>query len=130
VAKRQPATSRRGTRVGKYRSKYEAEVARLLEESGRPVLYEAERVLYTLPRVYVPDFILPSGVIVEAKGYMPSADRTKMIAVRDANPHLDIRFLFQNANNKLRKSSKTTYGQWATRSGFVWAEGPAIPKDW
>jgi hypothetical protein len=124
-------TSRRwGKRTGRYRSKYEAEVARLLTESGVPVLYETKRVPYEMPRVYIPDFILPSGVMVEAKGYFPSADRTKLVAVRDSNPDLDIRLLFQKASNKLRKGSPTSYGQWATRSGFVWAEGPAIPKDW
>ena len=34
--------------------------------------------------------------------------------------------LFMNANNKIRKGSPTTYGEWATKKGFIWADY----RDW
>jgi len=37
--------------------------------------------------------------------------------------------VFQKANNKIRKGSKTTYGKWADDNGFKWADN-TIPKEW
>jgi hypothetical protein len=53
-----------------------------------------------------------------------------MIAVRDQNPDKDIRFLFANAENPIKKGSKTTYGMWAEKNGFKYADGVEIPKEW
>jgi hypothetical protein len=97
--------------------------------------YESEKLRYTKPatqKLYTPDFVLRSGarvIYVEAKGYFPSADRTKMLAVKASNPDLDIRLLFQRATNTLRKTSTTSYAAWAERHGFPWAEG-MIPRAW
>lgn len=52
-----------------------------------------------------------------------------MELVKASNPELDIRFVFQNANNKLSKNSKTTYGEWATKKGFKWCH-KEVPKEW
>jgi len=52
-----------------------------------------------------------------------------MLAVKDAHPHLDIRFVFQR-NNTISKNSKTTYGDWADKHGFKWCVFPNIPPDW
>ena len=46
----------------------------------------------------------------------------KHLLVREQNPDIDIRFLFVNANNKLNKSSKTTYGAWCDKNKILWAE--------
>lgn len=104
-------------------------VASALKRVGVAYSYESERYKYTKEATYTPDFILPNGVIVEAKGYWTSSDRTKHLRVRECNPELDIRFCFQRASNTLNKTSKTTYGQWCDKHGFQWCEGQ-IPIEW
>ncbi len=91
--------------------------------------YEARSFPYQRPTKYTPDFFLPNGIIVEAKGYFKSADRTKHLRVREQYPHLDIRFVFQDARKRLGKTSSTTYGDWCDRYGFLWAE-KSIPMEW
>ena len=113
----------------KFRSKFERRLAAQLDHVGVPYLYECRHLDYVCKRTYTPDFELPNGVILEAKGFFKPADRTKMLAVKKAHPSLDIRFVFQ-ANNKLSKSSKTTYGAWADKHGFPWCIGPSIPESW
>lgn len=113
----------------KYRSGYEERVAKANpdaeHEPSEPI------VRYILTKRYIPDFVLPNGVIVEAKGYFEPKDRTKMIAVKKQNPDLDLRILFQDANKRLTKSHNSKmYWQWAEQHGFPWDEGTAIPKDW
>ena len=113
----------------KYRSRFEAQLALTLERVGAPFDYESLKVKYTKESTYTPDFILPNGIIIEAKGYWIPADRTKHLRVRDCNPELDIRFCFQNAHNTLSKKSKTTYGEWCDKHGFLWAH-KTIPTEW
>jgi predicted nuclease of restriction endonuclease-like RecB superfamily len=88
-----------GTRVGAYRSKFEDGIAAQLQDAGVPFEYEAVRLPYERPCVYVPDFmvITTSGktVYIEAKGYFPPADRRKMLEVKRAHPDADIRLVFQ-----------------------------------
>ena len=102
--------------------------------SGLKIQYEYEPfyIEYTpaRPRRYTPDFVLPNGIIIEAKGYFESSDRSKMIAVRDQHPDLAIRFVFGNADARLSKTSKTSYGKWATKKGFKWADMGTIPTRW
>tara|TARA_R110000803_G_scaffold35405_1_gene76555 strand:- start:300 stop:656 length:357 start_codon:yes stop_codon:yes gene_type:complete len=113
----------------KYRSKYEARIAK---NSPNTIKYEPIKIEWLPPtKKYTPDFQLPNGIIVEAKGRFRTAEeRTKMICVRDQNPHLDIRFLFMKADVKLYKGSKSDHGEWATKNGFKWAEGDKIPYAW
>jgi hypothetical protein len=120
-------TARKGTKTGEYRSKYEAKLAPALEAAGAE--YEAEQLTYQLERVYKPDWRTKAGVIIEIKGYFPAEDRGKMRAVKAAHPGRDIRIVFQNANTKLTKKSKTTYAQWAEKHGFAWAHGE-VPASW
>ncbi len=63
------------------------------------------------------------------KGFFDFADRQKHLLVKEQNPDIDIRFLFVNANNKLNKSSKTTYGAWCDKHKILWAE-KRIPNEW
>ena len=44
-------------------------------------------------------------------------------------PDLDIRLVFQNANTKIHKGSKITYGAWAQKHGFKYASS-SIPAEW
>ena len=115
--------------MSNYRSGLEERIAKLLDKEGVPYLYEVSKYVYVLESKYTPDFFLPSGVILEAKGFFKPTDRRKMIAVKKANPELDIRFVFQR-NNTLAKSSSTTYGDWADKHGFPWCIYPNIPPDW
>lgn len=96
------------------------------------VAYESEKLSYSVPKDYIPDFVLtfPSGrkIYIEGKGYFRSEDRRKLVAVRDGNPKIDLRIVFQR-DQKLSKRHVMTYSQWATREGFKWAVG-VIPKDW
>ena len=92
-------------------------------------LFEAERFSYVTESKYTPDFFLQSGVIIECKGFFKPSDRRKMLAVKNQHPELDIRFVFQR-NNTLSKQSKTTYGDWCDKHGFLWCIYPDIPPSW
>lgn len=114
-----------------YRSMFEVKIANTLKENNIEFEYEPCYVHYVLSGKYVPDFQLPNGILIETKGRLTPADRRKMIAVRQQNPELDIRFVFQNARQRLSNKSKKsdTYGEWAERLGYQWAQGD-IPEEW
>lgn len=115
-----------------YRSGFEDRIAEQLRTLGIPVEYEAIRIRYEQParlRTYTPDFVLPNGIIVETKGRFTSADRVKHLLIQEQFPELDIRFVFQNPNNKLNKRSQTTYGAWCEKHGFQYAK-LWIPEEW
>lgn len=115
-----------------YRSKFEASIGASVRKRGFDERYEDEVLMYMTPpewHRYTPDWSLGNGIVVEAKGRLTQADRKKMLFVKDANPHLDIRFVFMRAANPIRKGSKTTYADWAEKNGFKWAEGD-IPTSW
>ena len=113
-----------------YRSRLEERLARWLELNDHPFEYETLKLAYTIDAIYTPDFILPNGVILEAKGWFKPEDRRKMLAVKKAHPELDIRLVFQQSYNTLSKTSKTTYAQWAEKNGFLWASSNDIPPEW
>lgn len=113
-----------------YRSGLEQRIAHDLTRKGMEFEFESTQIVYQKkPSVYIPDFILPTGVIIEAKGRLTQQDRVKMLLVKDQHPYLDIRFVFQRVQNKIRKGSKTTYSMWAEKHGFPWAE-KLIPLEW
>lgn len=117
---------------GKFRSTFEWSIAQLLKKLKVPVKYETDKLKYTVPEreaTYTPDFKLPNGIYIECKGRFTGADRKKMILVIKSNPDKDIRMVFQNARVRLSKVSKTTYGEWATKNGIIWAE-KTVPKEW
>ena len=114
------------------RSGFEYTLRRQLDKAKAKYSYETEKFKYTVEKTYTPDFVLPrKRILVEAKGYFTSADRTKTLKSRAGieAEGWELRFVFQNAGNKLSRRSKTTYGQWCDKHGFVWAEGE-IPKGW
>lgn len=114
--------------MAKYRSKFEKTIAKL---SDKRIKHEPFQIKYVLEKMYTPDFELPNGILIEAKGNFRSAsERTKMLHIKKQNPKYDIRFLFQNPNLKISKSSKTTYAKWAEKNGFKWASGAHIPQEW
>ena len=106
-------------------------VARSLANKKVPYEYESVKLTYVpKPRTYTPDFYLPEQkMFIEVKGYFDKGDRVKMQLIKEQYPDHDIRIVFLNAKNKIYKGSKTTYGAWADRHGFKWAEG-SIPEEW
>jgi len=112
-----------------YRSGFEERVAGVLTDAKVAFSYETLRLEYFKTCHYKPDFILPNGVILEVKGYFTASDRTKHKLVKECHPELDIRFVFQNANNTLSRKSKTTYAKWCDTNGFKWCH-QRIPNKW
>jgi predicted nuclease of restriction endonuclease-like RecB superfamily len=112
----------------------EVRQAILMNEMGVDYEYEPEKWEYQHnPQTYTPDFKIKGNgrkvFYVEYKGKLTSDVRKKMRAIKACNPDKDLRIVFERANNKLSRVSKTTYGQWASSNGFEWAEGE-IPEEW
>ena len=76
-----------------------------------------------------PWLILNNGIIIETKGRFLASDRRKHLAIQKQHPHLDIRFVFENSRNKLRKGAKSSYGEWCIKYGFRYYDR-IIPEDW
>ncbi len=114
-----------------YRSGLERRIAKDLHDKGIAFEYEEQKIKYLLSetRSYLPDFILPNGIIIEAKGRFKPEDRKKHLLIKEQHPELDIRFVFSNPNDKIRKGSKTSYSDWCDKNGFRYAKG-SIPKEW
>lgn len=112
-----------------FKSKFEVGIAAQFKKAGVKAKYEPHPLSYTLECKYIPDWILPNGIYIEAKGKLDAISRRKMLAVKAKYPEKDIRFVFQRAGNRLRKGSNTTYAQWADKHGFKWCEG-FPPKEW
>ena len=119
-----------------FRSGLEDTVNDMLKENGKLFSYESEKISYIQPQTkhnYTPDFVLNKMIggkmYIETKGRFTTADRKKMKLVKEANPDLDIRLLFQTPNNKITKASKTTYADWAEKHGYLWA-AKEIPAEW
>lgn len=128
-----------------FRSKFEYRIALALEKQGTDYGYEEEQYEYFTKvrngvcedcsgthvvqrRWYTPDFFLPNGLIIEAKGQFTSSNRVTLKAVRDAHDSLDLRLVFM-ANNRISKNSTTTYIDWAEQFNFKWAL-KEIPESW
>lgn len=118
--------------VNGYRSGLEEKIAAQLEGAGVPVLFELLRIVYQVPpreAKYTPDFELPNGIIVETKGRFLTADRQKHLLIKEQHPSRDIRFVFSNQNERISKTSKTTYAMWCAKHGFQFAS-KLIPQAW
>ena len=120
---------KRSSPTSKYRSGFEQTLANQLQRSGVAFEYETVKLEYQKIATYTPDFILPNGIIIEAKGVWTVEDRTKHLLVRQQHPHLDIRLVFMNAFNKIRKGSNTTYARWCEKKNILYAN-KTIPKSW
>jgi hypothetical protein len=130
--------------MNKYRSKYEANIAKDLKARRIKFEYETVKIPYYLSKkgrckfcssgvvfvhkVYTPDFIIGS-LIIEAKGRFISSDRTKMLAAKEANPNLDIRMLFMR-DQWCTKKKRKRYSDWCNDHNIPFAFGTALPKSW
>lgn len=113
----------------KFRSGFEKSIALALTEGGVDYEFETVNIPYTLDHIYIPDFILPNGILVECKGYFKSDDRKKHLAVKEQHPDLDIRFVFMSPNGVVGGAKKLTCAKWADKHGYKWAKR-WIPKSW
>ena len=117
-----------------YRSPLEEKVARQLDQAGVRFAYEGVKLDYKIPSRkarYTPDFAFNKPIVIETKGWFrTAADRMKLVLVKECNPHLDIRLIFQNANKPIYKGSPTNYATWATENGFKWADKGTVPNEW
>lgn len=117
-----------------YRSRLEKKVADQLQAEGVDWEYESFKVPYQVPArnaKYLPDFpVAGRAILLEAKGWFKTSDRQKLIHVKASNPTLDIRLVFQNAQNKIYKGSPTTYAKWADDHGFLWCDKGTVPPEW
>lgn len=115
-----------------YRSGLEDRLATQLKNQGIDKVYEMYTLSYIIPaskHQYTPDFVLPNGIIIEAKGIFDSTDRAKHLLIKKQYPNLDIRFVFSNAKAKIYKGSKTTNAAWCEKYGFIYANRE-IPSAW
>jgi hypothetical protein len=107
-------------------------VAKHLSFTGVPFQYEHRTYTYKVEEIrkYTPDFDLGNGVVLEVKGYFRATDRKKLLLVKAQHPDLDLRLVFQQANNKIHKSSKTTYADWCKKHGFLYSTNGSVPHSW
>jgi hypothetical protein len=118
--------------IPSYRSGLEETLAGQLESAGIDAEYEAHKIAYVSPaksHKYTPDFRLPNGIFVETKGIFDSTDRAKHLLVKAQHPELDIRFVFTRSKAPISKGSKTTYADWCTKNGFLFAD-KVMPLSW
>ena len=113
-----------------FRSGLEERVADLMCELGVKYDYEPTKIPYQIMHAYTPDFLLPSGIFLECKGYFDPEDRRKIKAVKQQHPDIDLRMVFQSPYNKISKKSKTTYAKWCDRLDIPWTSFTNIPIDW
>lgn len=129
---RKKVTKRQAAVKNGYRSGLEETIDNTLKECNVDGEYERHKIKYTIPateHTYTPDFRLPNGIFVETKGRFVTEDRKKHVLIKKQHPELDIRFVFQNSKNKIRKGSPTTYADWCTKHGFIYAD-KNIPQEW
>lgn len=125
-SQRRKAAQREG-----YRSAFEKEIADQAKKDGIKIEYEPEdSVIEWVPKTkkYLPDFVLKNGIVIEAKGRLTQQDRTKLLAVKEQYPEIDLRLVFMY-DNKLSRESPTRYSEWAEKHGFKYAM-KRIPKEW
>lgn len=128
----------------KYRSGLEKEIAKQLDKNKVKFTYEQDQISYKVPyisRVYIPDFKIKTksgkDIYIEGKGIWVYDDRYKHLLIRKQHPELDIRFVFTNSKNRIRKGSKTTYADICNGEGrgvfkgVTWKfSDKKVPKEW
>jgi hypothetical protein len=120
-----------------YKSGLELTVSEQIKQTEYELRYEAETLNYVVPErkaKYTPDFVFTkrngATMYIETKGRWTTADRTKMKHVLQSNPGIDIRMVFQNPNQKLSKTSPTTYEAYARKLGIIHVAKKEIPAEW
>lgn len=115
-----------------FRSGLEKNFIKELEGYGIDPSYESREFTYTVPESihkYTPDFPVSPHIVIETKGRWVLEDRQKMLLVIEQYPDIDFRIVFYNANQKIKKGSKTSYAMWCDKHGIKWAD-KTIPRQW
>lgn len=101
---------------GSYRSGLEEAVQKYLKHYDIIYDYETDKISYTIPAIahtYTPDFVFykldGTRMYIETKGIWDAEDRKKFFYIKKEHPKLDLRFVFSNPLEKIRKGSKVTY---------------------
>ena len=82
--------------------------------------YEQEKISYTLPHTYLPDFKVAHKVYIETKGRFYTQDRTKTLAVLRQHPDVTIALVFMKPHTPLYKGAKTTNADWCDKYQIPW----------
>lgn len=110
-----------------YRSKFEKQIADWLRQNNIKFTYEPCVLNYIVPESkhkYTPDWVFGNKekkkqqIYYESKGRFTAQDRKKMLLVRESNPDVVIRIIFQNSTVKITKTSKTSYADWCIKNEF------------
>jgi len=124
--------SKKPRKINVYRSKFEQTIATDLRKRKVQFEYETLKLPFIEPEskhVYKPDFILPNGICVEAKGKFDNEARKKMaIVIEQYRGTRDIRMLFMR-DQPLQKGAKNYYSDWCNARGIQWAIGH-VPEEW
>lgn len=115
-----------------YKSGLEELIAEQLKKAGIEPRYEQMKIPYIIPKSnhsYTPDFPVSPTIIIETKGRFLTADRQKMLLLKEQYPEIEFRFIFSNSRAKINKKSKTTYADWCEKYGFKCAD-KTVPKEW
>lgn len=116
-----------------YRSNSELSCSEQLIKNNIDFKYEPYPIAYEWfeNKKYIPDFLLPNGIILEVKGRFMLEDRKKHLFIRSQHPDIDIRFIFDNPHRKLYKGGKMTYADWCDKYKFKFCKlNEDIPHDW
>jgi len=135
------------TRKSGMRSGFEERVAKELDDAKVDYEYESREFVYSEPLrknlaacgdcgsrnlvrsgKYTPDFVLKSGLIIEAKGRFTAADRRKMKAMKAQHPDVNIVMLFMR-DNALSRKSRTFYSDWCMENDYDFSIG-TLKKEW
>jgi hypothetical protein len=116
-----------------YRSMSEVRFAAKLNSANISFEYENRKFNYQYkPQKYTVDFTIRkangNNVHFEYKGKLDGGTRKKLRAIKDSNPGLDLRLVFEKPNNKLYKGAKMRYWEWAERYNFPWYDCRDIEK--
>jgi hypothetical protein len=128
--------ARKDALINGFRSNFEYEIAKYLDRNGVDFGYEELKLKYVVPetkRTYTPDWRIntDTSIVYESKGRFSSSDRKKMLLVRECNPNIIIRMIFQNPDVRISKASKTSYADWCDKNNIEWCDfRKGIPKGW
>lgn len=131
MAKKKNLTSKQVGLTYGFRSGLEEKIAAQLLENGIDPKFETIKLPYRVEKncTYTPDFPVSKSIIIETKGRFQTADRMKMLLVRDQHPEYEFRFVFTNSRARISKVSATTYGRWCEKNGFKYAD-KVVPQEW
>ena len=131
MAKAKHLTAEQVGKIQGFRSGLEEKIAQQLIEAGIDPKFETIKLPYKVNKncTYTPDFPVGKRIIIETKGRFQTADRMKMLLVKEQHPEYEFRFIFTNSKAKISKVSNTTYGRWCEKNGFKYA-AKVVPDEW